>query len=183
MLRHSGSPVLLTQRLRLRPYRTQDAQAMFDHWAGDPEVTQYLTWGPHRDVKVTQAIIDMWVEGYASPTVYRWGIEKDGELVGDISVTRWKEDDEWCEIGYCLSRRCWNQGLMTEALSRVLTFLFDTVGFHRVQIRHDAQNPASGRVMQKCGMTYEGTHRGAVRTRDGRWADICVYAMLSTDRK
>lgn len=183
MLNHSGTAVITTKRLRLRPYCSSDAQAMFDNWASDERVTKYMTWQPHKDVSVTQGLIDMWVEGYVSSTVYRWAIELDHELVGDISVVKWQEDDAWCEIGYCLAPKCWNQGIMTEALEAVLAYLFDTVGFHRVQLRHDSNNPASGRVMQKCGMQFEGVHRGAVRRRDGSWADICVYGMLGSDRK
>ena len=182
MLHHAGTSELYTQRLHLRPYRPGDETAMFRNWASDPEVTRFMTWEPHASPAVTKGLVDMWVEGYESPTVYRWGIEKDGELVGDISVVRWNEEDAWCEIGYCLCRRLWGQGLMTEALSRVQNYLFDTVGFHRIVLRHDSRNPASGRVMQKCGMTYEGTSRECKLDRSGTWIDVCNYAILEGDR-
>ena len=71
---------------------------------------------------------------------------------------------------------------MTEALSAVMDYLFDTVGFHRISLRHDIQNPASGRVMQKCGMRLEGITRGERKRADGSWADICNYGLLSEDR-
>lgn len=183
MLHHAGSPVLYTQRLRLHPYRKGDGAQMFANWAGDPEVTRWLSWGPHADPKVSEGLAQMWAEGYESPTVYRWAIEKEGELIGDIAVTRWREDRESCEIGYCLCRRFWNQGLMTEALARVLAYLLDTVGFHRVELRHDSANPASGRVMQKCGLRFEGVSRGAAKRRDGAWMDVCNYAILAEDRR
>ena len=72
-----------------------------------------------------------------------------------------------------------DQGLMTEALTAALEYLLHTVGFHRVQMRHDALNPASGRVMQKCGLQLEGTLRGFKRRQDGTWADIRLYAALA----
>lgn len=181
MLIHSGSPDLYTRRLHLRAYHPDDYQMMFDNWAGDPEVTKYLSWSAHTSPDVTRGLIQIWVEGYESPTVYRWGIEKDGELIGDISVVRWREDDESCEIGYCLCRRFWGQGLMTEALGRVITYLFETVGFHRIMLCHDVLNPASGRVMQKCGLKPEGIARGQHKRRDGSWMDVAYYAILSTD--
>ena len=53
MLHHAGSPDLHTRRLRLRAYRLEDDQQMFDNWAGDPEVTRFLNWGPHADVGIT----------------------------------------------------------------------------------------------------------------------------------
>ena len=123
MLRHAGSPDLYTRRLHLRAYRPEDYRQMFDNWAGDPEVTRFLSWGPHANAEITRQLVAMWVEGYQSPTVYRWGIERDGELIGDISVTRWREEEESCEIGYCLCRRYWSQGIMTEALGRVIAEL------------------------------------------------------------
>ena len=75
MLHHAGTSELYTQRLHLRPYRPGDETAMFRNWASDPEVTRFMTWEPHASPAVTKGLVDMWVEGYESPTVYRWGIE------------------------------------------------------------------------------------------------------------
>ena len=183
MLHHAGSPDLFTRRLRLRAYRAEDYQQMFDNWAGDPQVTAFLNWGPHANAGITRQLVAMWVEGYQSPTVYRWGIERNGELIGDISVTRWREEEESCELGYCLCRRYWNQGVMTEALGRVMAFLFDTVGFHRIVLCHDVRNPASGRVMEKCGLQLEGIARHERRRQDGSWMDVAHYAILADDWK
>ena len=155
---------------------------MYDNWTSDPEVAKYVSWGPHASPAVTKELVSMWAEGYESPTVYRWGIEKDGELIGDISIVKWREEEESCEIGYCLCRRFWNQGLMTEALNRVITYLFETVGFHRIALCHDTLNPASGRVMQKCGLRKEGVCRGMKKRRDGSWMDVAYYAILAEDR-
>lgn len=182
MLRHSGSPDLYTRRLRLRAYRPEDYQMMYDNWASDPEVTRFVTWGTHESPEVTKQLVAMWAEGYQSPTVYHWGIEMNGELIGDIAVVRWREEEESCEIGYCLCRRYWNRGIMTEALGRVITFLFETVGFHRIALCHDTLNPASGRVMMKCGLRPEGVFRGERKRRDGSWMDVAYYAILAEDR-
>ena len=179
MLNHQGSPVLCAPRLRLRPYRAGDGAQMFSAWAGDAQVTKYMGFSTHADPGVTERLAQLWVDGYESSTVYRWGVEYQGELAGDISVVRWNEEDSWCELGCCIARKYWNQGLMTEALTAALEYLFRTVGFHRVQMRHDALNPASGRVMQKCGLQLEGTLRGFKRRQDGTWADIRLYAALA----
>ncbi|MBQ9299530.1 MAG: GNAT family N-acetyltransferase [Clostridia bacterium] len=183
MLNHSGSPDLYTRRLHLRRYRPEDYIMMYRNWASDPEVAKYVNWGPHNSPAVTKELVSMWVEGYESSTVYRWGIEMAGELIGDISIVKWREEAESCEIGYCLCRRFWNQGLMTEALNRVITYLFETVGFHRISLCHDVENPASGRVMQKCGLRKEGVFRGAQRRKDGSWMDVAYYAILAEDRR
>lgn len=178
MLNHQGSPALSTARLLLRPYRSEDYRQVFDAWAGDENFTRYMAFPTHSTPDITKRLVDMWVEGYQSTTVYRWAIVYADAVIGDISVVRWNAEDEWCELGYCLGQKYWNMGLMTEALTRVLDYLFYTVGFFRVQLRHDACNPASGRVMQKCGLQPEGVLRGYKMRRDGSRADICLYAAL-----
>lgn len=180
-VKHSGTAALKTPRLALRPYTVSDAQAVFDQLMGDCEITDQLDWQVHQDVSVTRRLLEMWVEGYQSPMVYHWCITMDDQPVGDIMVCKWNQQDKWCELGYCLARRLWGQGLMTEALGCVSRYLLKTVGFHRIQLKHEAQNAASGRVMQKCGYQYEGTLRQAKRSRSGAWKDICCYGLLASD--
>ena len=180
-LKHGGTVRLQTARLCLRPYESSDAQNAFTYWAGDPRVTDALDWTAHKDVSVTQRLINMWVESYQSPTVYHWCIDYQGCAVGDIMVCKWNQDDSWCELGYCLAPSLWGQGLMTEALACVCQYLFDCVGFHRIQLKHEEDNIASGCVMRKCGFQYEGTLRHAKRGRDGVWRNICCYGRLQSD--
>ena len=73
---------------------------------------------------------------------------------------------ETAEVGYCIGSRWWNQGYVSEALGMVMDFLFDQVGFHRIEARHDEENHASGRVMEKNGMKREGLLRGEMCIRD-----------------
>ena len=82
-----------------------------------------------------------------------------------------------CETGYCLGRRWWGRGIATEALRAVIDFLFAQVNFHRVAAVHDPNNPASGRVMQKAGMTREGMLRQSALIK-GRFVDSVVYSIL-----
>lgn len=178
MLNHQGTVMIHTQRLLLRPYVQGDEAAMFANWANDPEVTRYLTWAPHGNISVTTELIAQWEARYMSDTVYHWGITLDGELIGDIAVVTWSEPNESAELGYCLARRFWGQGIMTEALGSVMRYLFHTIGFHRITLKHDAQNPASGRVMEKAGLLYEGRLRGAYKRLDGTFTDVCVYGAL-----
>ena len=70
---------------------------------------------------------------------------------------------------------------MTEALSAVVAYMFETVGLNRLYAYHDIENPASGRVMIKCGMQPEGTFREHLRRKDGTFADVRVYAILRSD--
>lgn len=175
MLNHQGTDILKTSRLLLRPYLEEDADAMYANWANDPSVCRFLTWAPHENVNFTQQLVSDWVTCYGSDCYYHWGITLQGELIGDIAVVRWNEQNEEAELGYCLSHRFWGLGIMAEALLAVSLYLFDAIGFHRLTLRHDRLNAASGRVMQKAGFHYEGCLKEASRRRDGHWADICVY--------
>ncbi|MGI6688227.1 MAG: YhcH/YjgK/YiaL family protein [Christensenellales bacterium] len=177
-LHHLGTVCLKTPRLILRPYALEDAQAMFNNWAGDPEVTKTLLWDTHPDVEHTRRLLAGWVRAYQSGRHYHWVIEKDGEIIGDISLVKWSAIDLDGEIGYCLSQKAWNQGIMTEALREVLRFLFQRVGFHRLYLRHATENPASGRVMEKAGLKKEGLMHQAMRRKGGGFSDIALYAAL-----
>ena len=80
-------------------------------------------------------------------------------------------------MGYCLGRAFWRRGIMTEAFSEVIRFLFEEVGCLRVDSRHDPRNPHSGDVMKKCGLTYEGTLRQYDENSQGI-CDAAWYGLL-----
>ena len=83
-------------------------------------------------------------------------------------------------IGYCLGQKWWGQGYMPEALSALISFFFDEVGANRIEAKHDRNNPKSGRVMQKCGMTQEGILRGVGFNNQGI-CDEVVYSIMRED--
>lgn len=107
-------------------------------------------------------------------------MKEDGNLIGFVSVISCDEIVEKVEMGYCVGKNWWNKGYMTEALAKVVDFLFREVGVQRIQACHDTNNPNSGRVMSKCGMKYEGTMRKAEKTNNGI-CDIAYYAILAED--
>ena len=180
-LNHTGTVELETNRLKLRRFVPEDAEMMFANWAGDPVVTEYLSWDPHASPDATKSLLDIWCAQYENPDYYNWAIEYEGEIVGNISVTRIRERNERAEIGYCLAHHHWGKGIMPEAFSAVIDYLFGTVGFHAIEAEHDAHNPKSGRVMAKCGMTRDGVRREAWHHRDGTWHDLEVYSILRSE--
>lgn len=182
-LQHWGTQVIETERLILRPYTTGDADAMFRNWANSEVVTKYLTWLPHSSPEVSRTLLGLWVESYSDPTFYHWGIVQKGNdtVIGDISVVHMDEKTACAELGWCLGQAWWGKGIMPEAGLAVRDFLFDRVGFHRVEARHDKNNPNSGRVMQKIGMQYEGTKRASAVNNQGI-CDMVLYGILREDR-
>ena len=178
MLTHKGTMKIYTERLTLRRFTVEDARQMYDNWASDARVTRFLTWEPHASPELTAQLLSEWVAAYLAPSNYNWVMEYEGRCIGNISVVRCSDRSEYAELGYCMGYDYWNKGLMTEAAKAVIAFLFDEVGCHRVVIRHAVNNPASGRVAQKCGMTYEGTEREVFKNRDGEFLDIAGHSIL-----
>ncbi|OQB20383.1 MAG: ribosomal-protein-S5-alanine N-acetyltransferase [Firmicutes bacterium ADurb.Bin182] len=181
MLTHKGTQTIYTDRLILRKFRHEDAEPMFYNWASDSDVCRYITWPAHEDIEVTKSVIEKVIGGYEAETTYNWAMElkKLGEPIGSISVVMIGENSGWCEIGYCMGKKYWNKGIMSEALSAVMDFLFNKVGFHRIQARHDTDNPASGKVMQKCGMQFEGIMKEATLQKSGRHGDLAMYGIIN----
>lgn len=177
-----GTKILETPRLLLRPFTVEDAPAMFANWASDDEVTKYLTWPTHTDPAGSRAILEGWVGQYADPTCYNWAVvlKELGEPIGSMGVVQRNAAAESVHIGYCIGRRWWHQGITSEALDRVIRYLFEEVGVGRIDSRHDPRNPHSGQVMAKCGMVYEGTHRRSDRNNQGI-CDAAWYAILKED--
>ncbi len=181
-MNHKGTAIIETQRLILRPFAKTDADVMYKNWAGNDNVTRYLTWPTHVSVEVTRAVIASWIEQYANLQSYEWCIEYkvNHQAIGSIGVVALDEAIEAAEIGYCIGEDFWYKGITAEALKAVIKYLFEEAGFNRIAARHDPRNPNSGKVMAKCGLRYEGTHRQAGKNNTGI-CDVVTYAVLKED--
>lgn len=168
-MNNKGTKTLETERLILRRFVVEDAQAMYDNWASDPEVTRFLTWPPHGSAEITGMLLADWVKQYEDDAYYHWVIElkEIGEVIGSISVVKLNEEIESADVGYCMSRAYWGRGIMPEALRAVIKYLFEEVGMNRIAACHDVNNPKSGRVMDKAGMKLEGIWRQAGKNNQG----------------
>ena len=174
-------PVLETPRLLLRPLRRGDAEDLFA-WSADPEVARYVLWEPHRSIADTRAYLRYIRSQYRAGLPSSWGITlKDtGRVIGTIGFMWASEGNRSAEVGYSLARDCWNRGLGTEALRAVILSGFSALNLNRIEAQRDARNPASGRVMEKCGMRQEGILRSRIRNK-GEFIDVVLYAILRED--
>lgn len=181
-MNHRGTVELETPRLILRAFTMEDAPAAFLNWTGDAAVTKYLRWPTHSDLSVTERVLHGWIESYADPAFYQWTIvPKDlNAPIGTISVVEMDEKTSKMHIGYCIGSRWWGKGYTSEAFAEVIRFLFEEVAVQRIESQHDPENIGSGRVMQKCGLRYEGTLRRADWSNRGI-VDACMYALLAQD--
>lgn len=185
MLRHKGTKTIETEQLTLRRFRMDDAQAMFDNWASEEEVTKFLTWPAHGSPEVSAMVLMDWTERYSREDYYQWAIvlkAEGDEPIGSISAVKHDDSLGIVHIGYCIGTRWWHRGIMSEALQAVIDFFFDEVGAQRIESLHDPNNPYSGAVMRKCGMKYEGTLRRSERNNQGI-CDACWYSILAEERK
>ena len=182
MLIHKGTKTLETSRLILRKALPEDADAMFRNWASDGEVTKFLTWPTHTQVEITCEILNIWAKNYKQPDYYQWIIvlKELGEPIGSISVVEKRDDIGEAEIGYCIGKAWWHQGIMTEALTAVMEYLFDQVGMNRIEARHDVNNPHSGAVMKKCGFRY--LRSTTYETRYGTVETTMDYVLYHPER-
>ena len=173
-----GTVTLETKRLILRRPVMDDAEAMLRNWASDPEVTKHLTWPPHENLEVSRKYISQ----RNDDREYNWFIELKsiGEPIGSISVVDSEPEIGMVQIGYCIGRKWWHTGITSEAFAEVIRFLFEEVGANRIEALHDPRNENSGKVMQKCGLKYEGTMRQAGRNNRGI-CDLSFYAILRED--
>lgn len=182
-MKHIGTKALETKRLILRQFKLEDAHAMYDNWANDEEVTKYLMWSTHENIKTSQSVLEDWISHYNEDNYYQWAIilkENGDNPIGSIGVVREDDSIQMVHIGYCIGRKWWQKGITSEALKELIRFFFEEVDANRIESRHDPENPNSGKVMTKCGMKYEGTLRQADLNNQGI-CDCSMYAILKSD--
>ncbi len=181
-LNHLGTKTIETERLILRPLTLDDIDAAFSNWTSDAKVAEFLRWESHKDINVTKSVFDIWVKNYKEKDFYQWGIvlKSINEPIGTISIVDIKENLGIAHIGYCIGSHWWHQGITTEAFKAIIPFLFNEVGFNRIESMHDPNNPHSGSVMKKCGLKYEGTLRSADFSNKGI-VDASIYGLLKEE--
>lgn len=159
-----GTVRLETDRLILRRLELSDANDMYNNWCSDDEVTRYLPWETHKDINVTYDVLNMWLDDYDNSHVYRWIVilKENNMPVGTVDVVNKDISNKVFELGHCYSRSVWGKGIATEVFNRVISFLFDEVGVEVITAKHNENNIASGKVMVKANMTYDGTLRSRV---------------------
>lgn len=180
-MQHKGTILIQTERLILRKFELEDRTAAFYNWTSDDKVTKFLRWQTHPNLETTEEIIKMWVDGYGENNFYQWAIvpkDNGNEPIGSISVVEQNEGLNILHIGYCIGSKWWNKGITSEALRAIIPFLFDQVKANRIESQHDPLNPNSGKVMAKCGLTYEGTLRQADFSNQGI-VDAAMYSLLA----
>lgn len=168
-----------TRRLLLRLPVIEDADAIFEEYGADPEVTRYVTWAPHESKDTVAEFLRDRIDKRQSGHEFTWTITSlsDNRPIGMIGahIHRHKVG-----IGYVLGRRHWNLGYMTEAVSVVTEWMLSQPGVFRVWAVCDTQNVGSARVLEKSHFEREGElRRWTVHPNSSsKPSDCYVYARV-----
>lgn len=174
-----NTPLLLTPHLALDRF-TMDDVPEAARWLSDPEVCRNLLLRPGQPYEEYERMIRRIVQNYDTQEDYfQWCIREEGRPIGRFSLA---VNRRHCggEVAYYIARPAWGKGYMTEVLTRVIRFCFEELGLNRVEADHFAENPASGKVMEKSGMKREGYARQKY-CKDGVFHDAVLYAILKED--
>lgn len=169
---------LETKRLRLRPLTEQDAEGLFAY-CSHPAVGPRAGWKPHETLEESWEILEQVF--LKEPHVF--AIEQEGRLIGTVGlVDDGKRENAGAKmIGYSLAFDCWGKGIMTEAVEAVLVYGFDLLNLSIITATCYPDNPASAKVLEKCGFVYEGTLRQAQIRFDGKVQDFRCYSVTKAE--
>lgn len=161
MLTHVGTNIIETERLTLRRFDYEDNESMRKNWIADEKIQSLYSEPVYSTAEEVKELLDKYIGSYERDDYYRWAvIEKEsGECIGQTAYFLVDSKNHFAEIEYCIGAAYQCKGYATEAAKAVIAYGFDRINLHKVQICTKTINKPSKRVIEKCGLTYEGTLR------------------------
>jgi len=174
-------PEIVTPRLVLRRMKKTDYRDMYDY-ACDAEVTRYLTWDPHPNPNYTLRYLAYIVPKYRTGEFHDWAViwKENRKMIGTCGFTSFNYNHNAGEIGYVLNRDYWGKQIAPEAISAVMRVGFLDLNLHRIEARFIQGNDRSLRVMEKCGMTFEGYQRESMYIKN-KYETIGICSVLASE--
>ncbi len=171
-----------TERLILREFQEKDWETLYEY--GHKEEFYRFLPIPKQTPETTQEFVKQALENQQkSPRVHYQFIiifKPEEKVVGTCNIFIADSDNKLGRRGMAVNPVYWNKGIATEAGKAILRFGFQELGMHRIFAMCDVDNKASAKVMEKCGMKYEGTLREDSLVR-GEWRDSLLYAILEDE--
>ncbi len=161
MLTHVGTNTIVTERLVLCRFKYEVNESMRKNWISDEKIQSMYSETIYYTTEEVKELLDKDIGSYEKDDYYRWAvIEKaSGECIGQIAYFLVDSKNRFAEIEYCIGAAFQCKGYATEAAKAVIAYGFDSINLHKVQICTKTINKPSKRVIEKCGLTYEGTLR------------------------
>lgn len=174
-------PILAGSRVRLRPLRADDADALFA-MKSDPRVMRYWSHAPWTERAQAVAQLEQLVRDRETSEFYQWAITAAGDdaLVGTMSLFALNRAQRRADVGYSLAASAWGKGYATQALKLAVDFAFGTLGLARLEADIDPRNEASCRLVERIGFTREGLLRERWYVA-GEATDSAIYGLLARE--
>jgi ribosomal-protein-alanine N-acetyltransferase len=175
-------PILESHRLVMRQLTMDDAEFYLRNFS-DPTTVELTTFEAPKDLEAAKAELKLYcIDLFANCTGIRWGIvlKESGELVGTCGFHKWVKIHDRAEIGYDMLPEFRERGIMKEALTNMIDYIFGTVRLNRLEALIDPRNIASIRLVESLGFSRDGLLRENTLFR-GRYIDDLVYSLLARD--
>ena len=176
-----GTKTIETEQLILRRFEYDDTKSVLKNWASDEEVQSLYSEPVYKTEGEVKELLKKYIDCYKSETYYRWAIclKDSNECIGQIAYFMVNEQNHFAEIEYCIGRFYQGKGYATEAAKAIIGVGFNEIDLHKVQISHKALNEKSKRVIEKCGLKYEGTLRDFFYVEsENKYIDRLYYSIL-----
>jgi ribosomal-protein-alanine N-acetyltransferase len=171
-----------TQRLQLRALASGDVE---DLWplVSDCRLTAFLAWEPHRSICETESMVQSLTEAQRSGLGFHWAVAQLDRVIGLVSLIDVRRTHRtWtlnrAELAYWIGPTYQGQGYATEAAAAVVDFGFSHLHLHKIRVYHAADNPASGRTVEKLRFRFVGEEEDAF-CKDGAWHHLHHYELLN----
>ena len=175
---------LRTRRLQLRALADGDAVGLWP-LVSDSRLTPFLAWEPHRSLEETQSMVAALAEAQQAGKGFHWVVSHAGQIVGLVSLIDVRRQHRcWtlnrAELAYWIGLPYQGQGYATEAAAAIAEFGFGMLQLHKIRVYHAANNPASGRTIEKLGFRFVGEEKEAFQ-KDGIWHHLRHFELLVSE--
>lgn len=169
-----------TERLVLRPYVLSDAPRA--QKLGDDKAVAETTFIPY---PYTLEKVESWIKSHSSlienGDAYPFAVilKNEMQLIGTMTIRVDKTHNKG-ELAYWIGKNFWGKGFATEVSKKILEFGFYELNLNRIWAPVMSKNTASGKVMEKVGLRYEGTLKQDI-LRWNKYKDVDIYGLLKKD--
>lgn len=179
MLNNVGTKTIETDRMILRRFEYTDNLSMRKNWISNKKIQSLYSEPVYTTEVEVRELLDKYISSYEKKDYYRWAIidRISNECIGQIAYFLVDSKNHFAEIEYCIGEEYQCKGLATEATKAVIAYGFNEINLHKVQICTKTINAPSKRVIEKCGLTYEGTLRDYFYM-DGQYVGRLFFSIL-----
>lgn len=182
MKKENSTITIETDRLILRKFEITDYEDMYNNWANDINVAKSSGFPVHTNINDTKDLVKYWVEEYKLDYIFNWIIieKSSNKAIGSITVVNKDLKNKICELGYNVGQKWWNMGYATEALNKVVEYLFNINIFNTITAGCYAYNIGSMRVLEKNGFKKSATTRDDTNV-DTKENSLVKYSITQND--